>query len=59
MYQVIRVAVQSGRIYREDIKKDLKLIGGRGFCDHIIDSEIDANCDPMGPNNKLVFCIIY
>jgi aldehyde:ferredoxin oxidoreductase len=54
MNQVIRFDLNSGRIYREEVMKDLKLIGGRGFSDHIINSEVDASCDPMGPHNKLV-----
>jgi len=57
MNQVIRVDMKSGRVYREEVIKDLKLIGGRGFCDHIINSEVDASCDPMGPHNKLVIAV--
>jgi aldehyde:ferredoxin oxidoreductase len=39
----------------EDVPKEYIGLGGRGLTSIMINSEVPATCDPLGPENKLVF----
>jgi len=55
----------SDKIYRIDMNKlsfkienvpeEWKALGGRGLTSNIVANEVDPECHPLGPNNKLVF----
>ncbi len=39
----------------EDISQDYIGLGGRGLTSTIINKEVSPTCDPLGPENKLIF----
>lgn len=39
----------------ENLPDKYKNRGGRWLTDSIVCDEVDPNCHPLGPNNKLVF----
>ncbi len=39
----------------ENIPEEWKALGGRGFTSTVVATEVDPECHPLGPNNKLVF----
>lgn len=55
MEKITRIFLEEKRVTEEDVPEGWELIGGRGACGKIISSEVPPECDPLGPNNKLVF----
>ena len=55
--RLIRVDLGSGQVRVEDIPEELKnsFLGGRGINSAILLREVPADCDPLGPENKLIF----
>ena len=53
--QVWRVNVREQSLKQEAIPVSWKRLGGRGLLARILLDEIDAKCDPLGPENKLIF----
>ena len=57
MGTILRVNLTSGEIKREPL--DLQLarmyVGGRGLATKILYDELDINCDPLSPENILIF----
>ena len=53
---ILRVNLSNGRIYKEEIKKELALnfIGGRGINVKLLYDEVRPGIDPLGPDNKLI-----
>jgi len=51
----IRVNMNEGTIDSEDVPQDYVGLGGRGLTSIIINAEVPPRCDPLGPENKLVF----
>jgi aldehyde:ferredoxin oxidoreductase len=51
----IRVNMSEGTITVEDVPQDYKGLGGRGLTSIMINTEVPPRCDPLGPENKLVF----
>lgn len=44
------------RTYRlEEVPERYKQLGGRGLTSNLVADEVDPQCHPLGPNNKLVF----
>ncbi len=44
------------RTYRlEEVPKRYKQLGGRGLTSSLVSDEVDPQCHPLGPSNKLVF----
>ena len=39
----------------EDLAEEYQGLGGRGLTSVLINSEVPAQCDPLGPENKLIF----
>jgi aldehyde:ferredoxin oxidoreductase len=53
--QVWRVNVRDRTLKREPVADSWKRLGGRGLLARILLDEVDAACDPLGPQNKLIF----
>ena len=52
--RILRVDMEQGKVTSEDLPKQWKLIGGRGLIAKIMNKEVPAECDPLGPQNKLI-----
>ncbi|MDD4802862.1 MAG: aldehyde ferredoxin oxidoreductase C-terminal domain-containing protein [Syntrophomonas sp.] len=52
---MIRVNMGSLLVTCEKAPEQYQLLGGRALTSHIIATEIDPQCHPLGPYNKLVF----
>jgi aldehyde:ferredoxin oxidoreductase len=53
--QVWRVNVREQSLKREPIPQTWQRLGGRGLLAQILVDEVDAKCDPLGAENKLIF----
>src|SRR5512143_163089 len=53
--QVWRVNVREQTLKLEPVPDSWKRLGGRGLSARILLDEVDAQCDPLGPGNKLIF----
>ncbi|SDP77341.1 aldehyde ferredoxin oxidoreductase C-terminal domain-containing protein [Desulforhopalus singaporensis] len=56
MWKSVRVNTRTCSVAREDIKDDYKLLGGRSLIAQFVMDEVDPRCDPLGRDNKMVFC---
>ncbi|GBD13939.1 putative oxidoreductase YdhV [bacterium HR24] len=54
---VLRIDLTNGRIVREPLNMDWarQFLGGRGLGTKYLYEEIDPRCDPLGPDNKVIF----
>ena len=53
--QFIRVNMSSQTVSVEDVPADYAGLGGRGLTSIMINNEVPPTCDPLGPDNKLIF----
>ena len=53
--QFIRVNMSNQTVTVEDVPGDYAGLGGRGLTSIMINSEVPPSCDPLGPENKLIF----
>ncbi|MFC1884697.1 aldehyde ferredoxin oxidoreductase family protein [Thermodesulfobacteriota bacterium] len=51
----IRVNMSDNNLSVEDTPKEYKGLGGRGLTSIMINEEVPPLCDPLGPENKLIF----
>jgi aldehyde:ferredoxin oxidoreductase len=51
----IRVNMAEKTINTEDVPQDYLGLGGRGLTSVMINAEVSPTCDPLGPENKLIF----
>lgn len=51
----IRVNMNEKTINVEDVPQDYVGLGGRGLTSIMINAEVPPKCDPIGPENKLIF----
>ena len=51
----IRVNMNNKTIKVEAMPVEYKGIGGRGLTSIMINKDVPAGCDPLGPENKLIF----
>ena len=51
----LRVDMTSQQIKVEDIAPEYIGLGGRGLTSIMINAEVPPDCDPLGPDNKLIF----
>ena len=51
----IRVNMKEKTISIESVPQDYMGLGGRGLSSTIINTEVPPKCDPLGPENKLIF----
>ncbi|MBW1804466.1 MAG: aldehyde ferredoxin oxidoreductase [Deltaproteobacteria bacterium] len=53
----IRVNMNDKSIKVEDVPQDYVGLGGRGLTSIMINADVPATCDPLGPENKLIFAV--
>ncbi len=53
--KIWRINIQTKHYSIEDIPEAWQHLGGRGLLAKIMLDEVNPTCDPLGPNNKLVF----
>jgi aldehyde:ferredoxin oxidoreductase len=53
--KLIRVDMKKKTIRSEDVPKDYAGLGGRGLTSIMVNAEVPPKCDPLGPENKLIF----
>jgi aldehyde:ferredoxin oxidoreductase len=53
--KLLRVNMSELETKWEDIPDEYSLLGGRGITSRVVLDEVEPQCDPLGPNNKLVF----
>jgi aldehyde:ferredoxin oxidoreductase len=54
-FSVWRVNMRTKTFQREAVPASWERLGGRGLLARILLDEVNPTCDPLGPNNKLVF----
>ncbi|MGQ9833417.1 MAG: aldehyde ferredoxin oxidoreductase family protein [Candidatus Villigracilaceae bacterium] len=54
--QIWRVNVNTQTLKREPVPPSWERLGGRGLIARILLDEVPADCEPLGPKNKLLFC---
>ena len=57
MGTILRVDLTSGGIVKEplDVEMAAAYVGGRGLASRILYDELNMGCDPLGPENMLIF----
>jgi aldehyde:ferredoxin oxidoreductase len=53
--QIWRINTQTRELLREPVPDSWLRLGGRGLLARILLDEVNATCDPLGPDNKLIF----
>ena len=53
--KVWRINVQEQSLAKEPVPESWEGLGGRGLIARILVDEVDPKCDPLGPENKLIF----
>jgi aldehyde:ferredoxin oxidoreductase len=51
----IRVNMSDKSVHVEDVPQEYAGLGGRGLTSILVNAEVSPQCDPLGPENKLVF----
>lgn len=60
IFRVLRVNLTEGTVKEEKFDQlDHGYHGGRGLVAEFMANEVDPLCDPLGPDNKLIFCTGY
>ena len=54
-FSVWRVNMRTKTFQREAVPAAWERLGGRGLLARILLDEVNPTCDPLGPNNKLIF----
>ena len=57
--KLIRVNMSDKTVHIEDVPKEYAGLGGRGLTSIMINAEVPPKCDPLGPENKLIFAPGY
>ncbi|MCJ7824457.1 MAG: aldehyde ferredoxin oxidoreductase [Anaerolineales bacterium] len=52
--KILRINMSDLKAIYEDVPEKLAKWGGRGMTSAIVFDEVDPNCHPLGPNNKVV-----
>ncbi len=55
----LRVDLTAKTIKAEEVPEKYLDLGGRGLTSTMVGDEVPATCDPLGPENKLVFAPGY
>lgn len=55
MLSILRVDMTAGAVNDQALPGEYRLLGGRGLSARILLDEVPADCDPLGPANKLIF----
>jgi aldehyde:ferredoxin oxidoreductase len=51
---LIRINMYTKEVTKEILPDEYFFLGGRGLTSKLLMDEVDPNCEPLGPNNKLV-----
>jgi aldehyde:ferredoxin oxidoreductase len=57
--EMLRVNMTNQSIRSEKIPEEYRFLGGRGLTSNLINNEVDATTDALGPDNKLVLAPGY
>jgi aldehyde:ferredoxin oxidoreductase len=55
----LKINMTSGTIQNEPVSDGYENLGGRGLTSIMINAEVPADCDALGPENKLIFAPGY
>lgn len=55
----LRIDLNKGVIKLEEVPSKYKSMGGRGLTSMMLKEEVPATCNPLGPENKLIFAPGY
>jgi aldehyde:ferredoxin oxidoreductase len=57
--KILRINLTTSKISTEDVTDELveRYLGGAGFVSYYLYNELKPDTDPLGPDNKLFFCI--
>lgn len=55
----IRINMTTKAVNTVDVPIEYSGLGGRGLTSRMINNEVPANCNPLGPENKLIFAPGY
>jgi aldehyde:ferredoxin oxidoreductase len=53
--KILRVNMTKTTITVEDVPQEYMGLGGRGLTSTMINNDVPPTCDPLGPDNKLIF----
>ncbi|MBW2678213.1 MAG: aldehyde ferredoxin oxidoreductase [Deltaproteobacteria bacterium] len=53
--KLIRIDMTKQSVVVEDVPEEYHGLGGRGLTSVMINAEVPPTCDPLGPDNKLIF----
>ena len=53
--KLLKVNMTTQSIVEEDLAEEYQGLGGRGLTSVLINAEVPPACDPLGPENKLIF----
>lgn len=53
--KILRVDMSSQTLKTEDVPNDIRGLGGRGLTSILTQAATPPTCDPLGPENKLIF----
>jgi aldehyde:ferredoxin oxidoreductase len=53
--KIIRLNMTDLKVTEQKVPKKYREMGGRWLTDSIVSDEVDPQCHPLGPNNKIVF----
>lgn len=57
MENIIRIDMERGTVTVEPLPENYRTLGNRGLVAKVLNEEVDPTCDPLGPENKLVFTL--
>jgi aldehyde:ferredoxin oxidoreductase len=55
MGEIIRIDMGTLSVKKEPVPADLQVLGGRYVTSKLVAKEVPAVCNPLGPDNKLIF----
>ncbi len=55
----LKVSMTNGTIETQQVSDGYEYLGGRGLTSIMINAEVPPDCDPLGPDNKLIFAPGY
>ena len=55
----LKVNMTNGTIETQQVSDGFEYLGGRGLTSIMINTEVPPDCDPLGPENKLIFAPGY
>jgi len=56
LLKVLRINAKTRKIDVEQYKDEYRLLGGRSLISQVMSDEVNPTCDPLGAENKLIFC---